>query len=852
MSAGPQFESGGGDGETTDGGGTSEDPRRQQDDEPDEPDRDGETTGPGPGDDGPRTTSGDPTRTTSNPVDQRPDEPTDRGEQVDVSDRPRVASALEQQFEEQLDRDVEPGRDFAVFRRGDRFVGRATGGFRAALSREAARAAGRDLTRPAGTRRFGAPTGPAFASGGAAVGTRTFQGTRFIGTPDVPETRGGEDLPVASGGGPDPQLERELEAAVEEETGREVDLDPQTDITFATVDGRRTATLSSAGMDKVATQPLTGAVGRVERQAPGIPTFAPGTASGLGTFAETTGGPIGRKGTAAFDVPGEGPIARNIGVSRDLGQRDAPIPVLEPGAAGPGFGAFAEATGGPTARTGETTTLEAELERAREAVDVSVEPRRGAFAAQFVEEDAEELAGRNVTASERQRQELTSTFTERAVEAPVTLPIAGVQLFKDVSDFGAEVRGSIRRRDPERIEELGGDLGQVAANTAAVGASQAIEDPGPTIAGATGTLVGSGFLFGGAAAAGPRASLATRTLVQPGEEVLGIGGHAVTRRVAGRGAAQRLFPGGEPLIFSEEAALRGARRGAAGAARGTRRIRGLFRSETPTQPVRGLGFRSAAFESEAAESQAMVGRARDFMDRVEVETRAGALAGAIPRVRVRSRGEATDPELITSEDIAPPRPMGRGPAPPGLRARLRRERARGGEPSRPLERVRFATESEFEDEVTGPLFEGRFETAVGAEELTAQAQRPAVEQDFDLGFEQRQEQRQEFDLGQETELDLEFEMETEFEPEAEARAEREIEVELELEGELESELELELGDRGPRSRRRRPDFRMGFTERQFVAPTGTVGDLLGFGRRRREPTGFVGPVTGGGDIDFEV
>jgi hypothetical protein len=56
--------------------------------------------------------------------------------------------------------------------------------------------------------------------------------------------------------------------------------------------------------------------------------------------------------------------------------------------------------------------------------------------------------------------------------------------------------------------------------------------------------------------------LATRLAIQPGEEILGYGGNALTRRVAGVRTAERLFPNNEPLIFSEEAALRGARRGA--------------------------------------------------------------------------------------------------------------------------------------------------------------------------------------------------------------------------------------------------------------------------------------------------
>jgi len=77
----------------------------------------------------------------------------------------------------------------------------------------------------------------------------------------------------------------------------------------------------------------------------------------------------------------------------------------------------------------------------------------------------------------------------------------------------------------------------------------------------TGTqLLASVALFQGAAAIGPRTSTATRFAIQPGEEIAGRGGFAATRRLAGERQAQRFFPNQEPLIFSEEAALRGLRR----------------------------------------------------------------------------------------------------------------------------------------------------------------------------------------------------------------------------------------------------------------------------------------------------
>jgi len=74
-------------------------------------------------------------------------------------------------------------------------------------------------------------------------------------------------------------------------------------------------------------------------------------------------------------------------------------------------------------------------------------------------------------------------------------------------------------------------------------------------------LVAGAAAFRAGAAVGPRAGTATRFALQPGEEILGRGGFAATRRLRGEETAERLFPGREPLIFSEEAALRGINRG---------------------------------------------------------------------------------------------------------------------------------------------------------------------------------------------------------------------------------------------------------------------------------------------------
>ncbi len=103
--------------------------------------------------------------------------------------------------------------------------------------------------------------------------------------------------------------------------------------------------------------------------------------------------------------------------------------------------------------------------------------------------------------------------------------------------------------------EFGTDLASAGVEAGAAGVEYARENPLETAGLAAGSLAGGTGLMRAGAAVGPRAGLATRAAVQPGEEALGYGGAAVTRRVAGQGAADRLFPNNEPLLFSEEAAI---------------------------------------------------------------------------------------------------------------------------------------------------------------------------------------------------------------------------------------------------------------------------------------------------------
>ncbi|RYJ07765.1 hypothetical protein ELS19_19815 [Halogeometricum borinquense] len=84
---------------------------------------------------------------------------------------------------------------------------------------------------------------------------------------------------------------------------------------------------------------------------------------------------------------------------------------------------------------------------------------------------------------------------------------------------------------------------------------QAKENPLETGTALAGSLLASHGIMSMASRIGPRAGAAARWTIQPGEELLGAGGHAATKAASGSRTADKLFPNKEPLIFSEEAAL---------------------------------------------------------------------------------------------------------------------------------------------------------------------------------------------------------------------------------------------------------------------------------------------------------
>jgi hypothetical protein len=112
-------------------------------------------------------------------------------------------------------------------------------------------------------------------------------------------------------------------------------------------------------------------------------------------------------------------------------------------------------------------------------------------------------------------------------------------------------------------------------------AEEATENPLETGALAFGSLAGSYGAISTASKISSRAGTATRYAIQPGEELAGTIGHSATKATAGTKAADKLFPNKEPLIFSEEAAIRGGKKAVS-------KVRGLEYQDAATrmQPSR--------------------------------------------------------------------------------------------------------------------------------------------------------------------------------------------------------------------------------------------------------------------------
>lgn len=330
-----------------------------------------------------------------------------------------------------------------------------------------------------------------------------------------------------------------------------------------------------------------------------------------------------------------------------------------------------------------------------------------------------------------------------------------------------------------------------------------------------GSLAASYGIMSAAARVSPRAGVAARYAIQPGEELAGSLGYRATRRAASTRTAERLFPNREPLIFSEEAALRTARglykRAPDARAKATDLV--LGEPETTRQVVRSRG-RVDRFE-ETTQRPGFVEQARRGASRVEDAFTGRTYAGIpIPRTEVETETRArpsteAETEVLLDELEGPLRRMEESRA---RRRGKRREAMRGrGPPSEfrgPTVEYEIRTElesAEPEAVTRTQLAQLPFtETGIGNDILgdvqsrSDVAQEPLVETRGrqDTLIDTEVDSRQDLEIFQEFEFESENELEFAFEFESET----EQETELEFEAEQESRQEVEPFGIQPRNR----------------------------------------------------
>jgi len=336
-----------------------------------------------------------------------------------------------------------------------------------------------------------------------------------------------------------------------------------------------------------------------------------------------------------------------------------------------------------------------------------------------------------------------------------------------------------------QISRLAG--GQVVDNFQAI-EQQFRADPIVTGGILAGSLIASAGIMGGAAAIGPRVGQASRLAIQPGEEIAGIGGFRATRRLAGEQRAQQLFPNQEPLIFSEEFALRQAQRATDAVRRRTNQASqnlALRLDEINAPPTPVLAARRDVVEAELTErdiqrqtgerpggAEPFIDLERDIINRAGIDTRFGGRGpgGDVPtQLAVR-------PELETDT----------GPSVSGGTTSSFGEGGLGGASVRstPPELGRF--DRRISTEAQEPLRFGdtRLQPGIGRLAQT-QAVSPFFAEGAYTGSEFEIEGEQEI-VGR---LGLEFRQETR--ARAETRSRQEVRIRQEAETETESEQETE-------------------------------------------------------------
>ena len=428
--------------------------------------------------------------------------------------------------------------------------------------------------------------------------------------------------------------------------------------------------------------------------------------------------------------------------------------------------------------------------------------------------------------SENLQDQSASARAYAGIGSGAAIPAVALQLPKT----GIETAELAAYGTAETVEGRGGefasDVGGAGVEAVEGAVDYARENPFRTGGMAVASLASSAAVMRGAASISPRAGLASRVAIQPGEEVLGYGGGALTRRVAGARAADRLFPNNEPVIFSEEFAIRQARRATRRARADVDRALALTRGEeslppSPRQRATIEALRAegptGAFDPELGPVESGVVGARSEPLGSPTE---GILDATIGRADVETgQQERSLRDRIPEVDVRPR--MGAGLVPPEVEFR-RREAERSS-----FEDVQDDALTQYQDFLTEQRFAeaeaqrdvlGGTEAVVEGERARAKAAQRTFEAETERSREAEIESvRTEFNVGQRPGVDevsipgfrtrqelgiepgeaaRELEGELAVEAEAEGQQRAEAKAEAEVKAEADSELEFRADSEG--------------------------------------------------------
>ncbi|WP_435359289.1 hypothetical protein [Haloarchaeobius sp. DFWS5] len=409
---------------------------------------------------------------------------------------------------------------------------------------------------------------------------------------------------------------------------------------------------------------------------------------------------------------------------------------------------------------------------------------------------------------------------------------------RDVGEFGAENLSSIGLRKFDNFEAQNGDIASFAGETyaavdkAGTHAQNAfMSRPLESTAMLGGSLAGSYAIMGKAAQISPRAGVAARYAIQPGEELFWGGANAVVGRTATGSRLISKIPGGK--LDNEELGILLAQKAGGKLKSGYRglkqtRVRvDLEKAALNMGDERGqLGGSSAiTIERERPADAESEWEGGDSGEMPEIVL--GEPGTVVPRTDIREMNEALGIEIDDQPPVRDPRETGDYPEPgkqaaefspegdftPSEFARILDESEavlRGSE--RRLSRAEYRIKAFESESAMWRDLEAESETAVEAEaevharqfemltpeEVTEQAfvesmGEASMESLLDqvVGSEMVSELELEQEIERQLEVEQEFELETELEQEFELERELERELEFELETELEQEFEFE-------------------------------------------------------------